>query len=370
MAHLKTPKLLKKKIKSTEERHDDDKEHVKDTKESTKYKILSSLKLISGKDKNSETRKSKRKSKTKSNSHEESEPPQIDVFCDSNPLIKVEELDQSNNECGNEVIESVNEQLRAALDPNDNTEANPDSKDVSENETPSVYSDYSYNRLTTDTSEVSSRENISDDFNNEDNANSNDQNDSVRKSPCRKSMSLTRRDSITKTIKGIFRRSKTDPTETVDNVFQTPKLFKPASKKSTENQPTNKLETSGSIRKTSSIKRKISNFMSINEVSQNLSRSMSVRDIKKACNKSNTSNDWSVSLKSLAENDIAVSYNDLSFVNYDALNTFSYKDISVESRDRNCFRRTHSMSAHNVSTKIVLCPYCGVPEIKKIATEI
>lgn len=361
MAHLLSSKKSKKKIKESVNNEIEKEDEVK---ESTTHRILTSLKLIS-KDKNSDIRKSKRKTKSKNGDSINNDKLKLDLFSDSNPLIKVDEIEYNNNDCDNDVIESVNEQLRSTLDVNEYLETTllPDSKEVSENETPSVYSDYSYNRLTTDTSEVSSRENVSDEtqqkdlkteeinddtqINEQSIQTEDDFSENVPENIFKKSKSLTRKNSITKTIKGIFRKSKTEPSD-ISAVVPV-KLFKPAQKRSLDSQPTNKFETTGSIRKTSSIKKKISNFMSINEVSQNLSRSMSVRDIKKINNKSPPS-EWSTSLKSLVENDIAVSYNDLSFVNYDALNTCSYKEVkNYDLSGNKNFRRTHSMSVHNVS---------------------
>lgn len=63
-----------------------------------------------------------------------------------------------------------------------------------------------------------------------------------------------------------------------------------------------------------------------------LRRSLSFRDVRK---KDKTIREvvgekkvleWRQSLQSLVENDFSVSYNDLSFINYDALNEFNYKE--------------------------------------------
>ncbi|CAH0557706.1 unnamed protein product [Brassicogethes aeneus] len=90
-----------------------------------------------------------------------------------------------------------------------------------------------------------------------------------------------------------------------------------------------------------------------------LKRSLSVRDVKKTQNKkdsktrcaSESNEKWRQSLQSLVESDIGVSYNDLSFINYDALNKFNYDDedygshVSLldNSNDGRYIGRTQSM---------------------------
>lgn len=374
MSHLKTPKLSKKKNKI-----DSDDTDSKELKESTTYqKFFGSLKFLN-KDKNSEIRKSKRKLKSRLAIQEENDENFHNHMCnETNLLIKVDEADQSSPEYISPVVESVNDYLCNTLGKNEYLDINQDSKETSENESPSVYSDYSYNRLTTDTSEVSSRENISEDIEqikksknlsltlspkeqiHEIDQNSESENDISKPSsdhpPFRKSKSLSRKNSFTKSIKRIFRKSKTDPSEILNET--PPKLFKPASRKTSDTSNNSTQQYIGSIRKSSSIKKKISNFMSMNEVSQNLSRSMSVRDIKKAnnstINKPDVSEEWSASsFMSLVENDPGVLYKDFSFVNYDVFNTCSYDNVPREMPRKN-FRRTHSMSMHNVSKNLLL----------------
>ncbi|XP_017785368.1 PREDICTED: uncharacterized protein LOC108568674 [Nicrophorus vespilloides] len=96
-------------------------------------------------------------------------------------------------------------------------------------------------------------------------------------------------------------------------------------------------------RSSSFLKKKI-----LSEGAQFLKRSFSFRDYnkKREIDKSreklseNKNREWAQSLQSLVEIDNAVSYNDLSFVNYDALNNCSYND---NEKDRNKIWRTQSM---------------------------
>lgn len=75
----------------------------------------------------------------------------------------------------------------------------------------------------------------------------------------------------------------------------------------------------------------IKKLVHISEDSSNFfKRSMSFRDNKKSEKareilKEKKAHEWRQSLQSLVETDINVSYNDLSFVNYDALNDINYK---------------------------------------------
>lgn len=64
-----------------------------------------------------------------------------------------------------------------------------------------------------------------------------------------------------------------------------------------------------------------------------LRRSLSFRDVRKKDKRTSREVvaekkvlEWRQSLQSLVENDFSVSYNDLSFINYDALNEFNYKE--------------------------------------------
>ncbi|KAJ8918333.1 hypothetical protein NQ315_008026 [Exocentrus adspersus] len=68
-----------------------------------------------------------------------------------------------------------------------------------------------------------------------------------------------------------------------------------------------------------------------------LKRSWSFRDLNKnkvkvpvrETLKEKKNQEWKQSLQSLVENDVSVSYNDLSFINYDALNNINYKEQDV-----------------------------------------
>ncbi|XP_063917927.1 pleckstrin homology domain-containing family G member 5-like isoform X1 [Zophobas morio] len=86
----------------------------------------------------------------------------------------------------------------------------------------------------------------------------------------------------------------------------------------------------------------------IGEESKNfLKRSMSVRDLrKKDRSREKLSEEkeleWKQSLQSLVENDVSVSYNDLSFVDYDVMNDIRYDDDYLVP-EKGCIGRTQSM---------------------------
>lgn len=95
-----------------------------------------------------------------------------------------------------------------------------------------------------------------------------------------------------------------------------------------------------------SIKRKISNMVKT-DLPKNLKKTSSIRDFaKKGKSEGNKSDIWS-SLHSLAENDMAVSSSDFSFVNYDVLNTCSY--VHKEDTLGVQLMRSQSVSVQNVS---------------------
>lgn len=359
MSYLKTPKFRRKQ----RQRVIEEVEEEKHEKESTTKKILNTFGLLG---KNGEIRKSKRKLKNKQASFEQTNEDNAEANDSTvaKPVIEVYE-DQNNPDLTkNSINETINLQL---LHTTAYTEG-VDSKDCSENESQSVYSDtsISYNPLTSDTSAISSleclypraedglyqKEMAKDDslstIHSLDSKGSIEQ--IARRSSFRKSKSFSRNNSFTNTIKGIFRKSKSDGKETTADVDR-PKLFKPAPRKTSDISL--KVEPAASIKKTSSIKKKISSLMSMNEVTDNLSRSVSVRDIQKKIVKSNSGGDWQYgsSFMSLVETDLGVSYQDMSFVDYDALNLCSYKDVKASSRAPSVtsFTRTQSMSVHNVS---------------------
>ncbi|KAJ8953345.1 hypothetical protein NQ314_007354 [Rhamnusium bicolor] len=85
----------------------------------------------------------------------------------------------------------------------------------------------------------------------------------------------------------------------------------------------------------------IKKLVHISEDSSNfLKRSLSFRDLSKKKEKEPSrerlqekkNQEWKQSLQSLVETDISVSYNDLSFVNYDALNDINYRPRSATLR--------------------------------------
>ncbi|XP_072388521.1 uncharacterized protein [Diabrotica undecimpunctata] len=85
-----------------------------------------------------------------------------------------------------------------------------------------------------------------------------------------------------------------------------------------------------------------------------IKRSLSFREVTKKPTKSSSrekltekkNQEWRQSLQSLVETDISVSYNDLSFVNYDALNDIQYEPVSLKaggSGSKGYIGRTQSM---------------------------
>lgn len=102
-----------------------------------------------------------------------------------------------------------------------------------------------------------------------------------------------------------------------------------------------------------------------------LRRSLSFRDVRK---KDKTISirevvgekkvlEWRQSLQSLVENDFSVSYNDLSFINYDALNEFNYKE-SVQLKpgrsEMNFVGRTQSLREKVSLTYFILFLQGGI----------
>lgn len=94
-----------------------------------------------------------------------------------------------------------------------------------------------------------------------------------------------------------------------------------------------------------------------------LKRSLSFRDLHKkpvrvASREKMTekrNQEWRQSLQSLVESDITVSYNDLSFINYDALNDINYEPVALRAGkgDKGYIGRTQSM-IEKVSLLVVL----------------
>jgi hypothetical protein len=97
------------------------------------------------------------------------------------------------------------------------------------------------------------------------------------------------------------------------------------------------------------LNRTASLFRKFGEESKNfLKRSMSVRELSKKRDRSREKLseekqlEWKQSLQSLVENDVSVSYNDLSFVDYDVLNNINYGEGDPWP-DKGCIGRTQSM---------------------------
>ncbi|XP_068903040.1 pleckstrin homology domain-containing family G member 5 isoform X3 [Tenebrio molitor] len=97
------------------------------------------------------------------------------------------------------------------------------------------------------------------------------------------------------------------------------------------------------------LNRTASLFRKFGEESKNfLKRSMSVRELSKKRDRSREKLseekqlEWKQSLQSLVENDVSVSYNDLSFVDYDVLNNINYGEGDPWP-DKACIGRTQSM---------------------------
>lgn len=101
------------------------------------------------------------------------------------------------------------------------------------------------------------------------------------------------------------------------------------------------------LHRTSSFLKKI---VHIGEESKNLlKRSMSVRDLSKKKHRSREKLseekqlEWKQSLQSLVENDVSVSYHDLSFVDYDVMNDINYDDNFLRPDNGGHIGRTQSM---------------------------
>lgn len=208
-------------------------------------------------------------------------------------------------------------------------------------------SDYSYNRLE-DTSEFSSKDSVF--------------HDSTPRPPRRvkrissvpgpvpeiqpqlkKSHSLNRKSSTARFFKGIFKKNKSEGHSSV--VISDSEL----SDSKTRFERTNSEATVDKLRRKSvSLRRRLSSLLT--ETSRPVSRSTSIRDFTKK-SKSENMNLWSTSLQSLVENDITVSYNDLSLIYYDVLNTCSYEEREPAPVGRQLYR-SHSVSVQNVSTLI------------------
>lgn len=106
-------------------------------------------------------------------------------------------------------------------------------------------------------------------------------------------------------------------------------------------------QKSSTLHRTSSFLKKIAN---LGEESKNLlKRSMSVRDLSKKRHQSREKLseekqlEWKQSLQSLVENDISVSYNDLSFVDYDVMNSINYDNNFLRPENGGHIGRTQSM---------------------------
>lgn len=211
-------------------------------------------------------------------------------------------------------------------------------------------SDYSYNRLE-DTSEFSSKDSVF--------------HDPITSTPrpprrvkrissvpgpvpeilpqLKKSHSLNRKSSTARFFKGIFKKNKSESHTSV--VISDSDL----SDSKTRVERTNSEATVDKLRRKSvSLRRKLSSLLS--ETSRPVGRSTSIRDFTKK-SKSENVNLWSTSLQSLVENDITVSYNDLSLINYDVLNTCSYEERGPAPVGRQLYR-SQSVSVQNVSTLI------------------
>lgn len=309
----RTPKLSKKKRKSIEENvHKIEKNEI-----STSHKIMNEIKSAF----QSDIRKSKKKTKKKHLDEELEHKPIADLSIEEENVTK------------EEIVEVMNTVL---------CKISEDSKDVSEY---SSNSDYSYNILE-DSASDTSRENIQ----NEDlnfklmkpiKRSSSSSDTPPANTVLRKSQSLSRKNSTAGFFKGIFKKAKSETQELRSQSFSAQSLHRATS--------LDKSTTDNSKKSSTSIKRKISNMIKA-DVPNNLKRSSSIRDFsKKGKSDGGKSMDlWSTSLQSLVENDIAVSYQDLSFINYDALNTIKY-DVKQDDYHNNQLMRSQSCSVHNVS---------------------
>lgn len=100
------------------------------------------------------------------------------------------------------------------------------------------------------------------------------------------------------------------------------------------------LSRTASVSRTPSFRKKL-----VTET-KSLIRSLSVRDLSRKKEKGKLSEmkkiEWKSSLQRLVETDTGVSYDDLSFVNYDQLNTLSYTSSTPKKKETNV-HRTQSM---------------------------
>ncbi|XP_074040485.1 uncharacterized protein isoform X2 [Leptinotarsa decemlineata] len=125
--------------------------------------------------------------------------------------------------------------------------------------------------------------------------------------------------------------------ETHDNLAQLPVFRSNTLEKSKKFASALELNHKGPHLRTPSFIRRI--VHNIGEDSSNfLKRSFSFREVNKKTEREEPSREklvqkmnqeWRQSLQSLVETDISVSYNDLSFINYDAMNDINYKPVNL-----------------------------------------
>lgn len=116
-------------------------------------------------------------------------------------------------------------------------------------------------------------------------------------------------------------------------------------------------EKSGStnLSRTPSLRKKLTNFLN-KDAPNLLRRSFSFKDLSKRREKDKSRErlsemknlEWASSLQSLVETDIGISYNDLSFINYDIQNEISYKKVRMNAAPVRILQRAQSLH-ENVS---------------------
>uniref|UniRef100_V5H4C9 Uncharacterized protein n=2 Tax=Anoplophora glabripennis TaxID=217634 RepID=V5H4C9_ANOGL len=123
-----------------------------------------------------------------------------------------------------------------------------------------------------------------------------------------------------------------EDSETHDNLPQLPVFRSNTLGKSKKYSSALELHQAAPLHRTPSFIKKLVNISE--DSSKFLKRSLSFRELNKKkvkvpsreTLKEKKNQEWKQSLQSLVENDISVSYNDLSFINYDALNSINYRE--------------------------------------------
>ncbi|KAF2904533.1 hypothetical protein ILUMI_01642, partial [Ignelater luminosus] len=114
--------------------------------------------------------------------------------------------------------------------------------------------------------------------------------------------------------------------------------------------PVNIKENKTNLSRTPSLRKKLTNFLN-KDAPNLLKRSFSFKDLSKRREKEKSREklsemknlEWASSLQSLVETDIGISYNDLSFINYDVQNEITYKKVRMKTAPARILQRAQSL---------------------------